>query len=274
MEIVIAPHSGFCFGVKRAVEIVREKAKKGKVYTLGPLIHNPPMVEKLKEEGILTISEDSEVRGKRVVIPSHGLPPQKLENIYENADEVIDATCPIVKNAQDMAKFLEEEGYEVFIIGDAEHSEVKGIAGNLKNSPVIISSINEIPEKIPKRVGIVSQTTMDIFRAKEIISGLIPKTQELRFINTICSAISLSQQALRNVLRKVDGIVVVGGKNSANTRRLYEISLNSGKKTWWIERGKELKREFFNGIKKIGITAGASTPDWIIKEVVEYLRKF
>ena len=272
MEIKIAKDAGFCFGVKRAVEIAREKAKGGKVYTLGPLIHNPPMIEKLESEGVIPLNRDAEVKGKKIIIPSHGLPPEKFRVVVQQAKEVIDATCPFVKRAQDMAKRLEKEGYTMVIIGDSEHPEVKSIAGNLQIAPFIFSRTDEIPENIPKRIGIVCQTTMNISRVREIISFLLEKVEELKFIHTICNATAARQQALKDILKEVDGVIVIGGKNSANTRRLYNISLEAGKRTWWIERSKELREENFKNIKKIGITAGASTPEWVIQEVVEYLR--
>ncbi|NOZ64025.1 MAG: 4-hydroxy-3-methylbut-2-enyl diphosphate reductase [Caldiserica bacterium] len=271
MEIKIARDAGFCFGVERAVEIVRKKAQKGEIYTLGPLIHNPPMIEKLEREGVFPLTREAEVKGKRVVIPSHGLPPKKFEEVLQEAEEVIDATCPFVKRAQDMAKRLEKEGYTVVIIGDSEHPEVKGIAGNLKNSPLIFSCVEEVPQVLPKRIGIVCQTTMNISRVKEIIASLLDKVEELKFVHTICNATAARQQALRDILKDVDGVIVIGGKNSGNTRRLYKISVEAGKRTWWIERSGELEGETFDNIKKMGITAGASTPEWVIQEVVEYL---
>lgn len=230
------------------------------------------MIEKLEKEGVFPLTREAEVRGKRVVIPSHGLPPQKFEEVLQEAEEVIDATCPFVKRAQDMAKRLEKEGYTVLIIGDAEHPEVRGIAGNLRNSPLIFSCAAEIPRNLPRRIGIVCQTTMNISRVREIISALLEKVEELKFIHTICNATAARQQALRDILKEVDGVIVIGGKNSGNTHRLYKISVEAGKKTWWIERSKELKGETFDNIEKVGITAGASTPEWVIQEVVEYLK--
>ncbi len=259
--------------MERAVEIVREKAKKGKVYTLGPLIHNPPMIEKLEREGVLPLTGKADVKGKRVVIPSHGLPPEKFTEVLREADEVIDVTCPFVKRAQDMAKRLEREGYTVVIIGDSEHPEVKGIAGNLKNSSLIFSCAEEVPQSLPKRIGIVCQTTMNISRVKEIVALLLDRVEELKFLHTICNATAARQQALRDILKEVDGVIVIGGKNSANTRRLYKISTEEGKRTWWIERSKELSGMDFGGTGKMGITAGASTPEWVIREVVEYLKR-
>ncbi len=271
MEVKIAKHAGFCFGVKRAVDLVRKEAKKGKVYTIGPLIHNPPMVEKLIEEGVIPLGEDEDISGKRVVIPSHGLPPDILQKILKKADEVIDATCPFVKRAKMEAQKLESQGYPVVIIGEKDHPEVKGIAGSLKSEPLIIASPEEIPFLLPTKIGVISQTTMNMKKVEEILSLLKSKCKEVKFVNTICLATENRQKALLELLPEVDGVVVVGGYNSANTRRLYLISKQYGKPTIWVERREELDKRWFKGMEKVGVTAGASTPQDIIEEVVEFI---
>lgn len=271
MRVVKARFSGFCFGVKRAVQIVREKAREGEVFTLGPLIHNPPMIEKLKGEGIFPLSDTGNLRGKRVVVPSHGLSPDLLEKIKKEAEEVIDATCPFVERVRQTALSLEKEGYPVLIIGDREHPEVKGILGSLKRAVGVVSSGKDIPDSLPSRIGVVSQTTVRKENVEEIVSLLRKRVKEVKYIPTICLATEKRQSALREILPEVEVVVVVGGRNSANTRRLYEISLQSGKPAYWVERKEDIDREWFKGVKVVGITAGASTPDWLLEEVINYL---
>ena len=268
MEVILAEHLGFCYGVKRAIEIARENASTdGTSSTLGPIIHNPQMVERLKKEGVGTVSSLSEMDDGLVIIRSHGVGP----NVYEEAEsrglELVDATCPHVKKAQLSAKLLSDEGYTVIIIGEKNHPEVKSIFEWTGSGAHIIETEAEA-EALPKvgRLGVVCQTTFSGDRFRSIASCLLEKSRDIKILRTICTATDVRQAAALDLAEQVDMMIVVGGKNSANTSRLAQLCASKCK-TYHIETADELREEWFKNVNKIGITAGASTPDWIIKEV-------
>ena len=268
MEVILAEHLGFCYGVKRAIEIARENASTdGTSSTLGPIIHNPQMVERLKKEGVGTVSSLSEMDDGLVIIRSHGVGP----NVYEEAEsrglELVDATCPHVKKAQLSAKLLSDEGYTVIIIGEKNHPEVKSIFEWTGSGAHIIETEAEA-EALPKvgRLGVVCQTTFSSDRFRSIASYLLEKSRDIKILRTICTATDVRQAAALDLAERVDMMIVVGGKNSANTSRLAQLCASKCT-TYHIETADELREEWFKNVNKIGITAGASTPDWIIKEV-------
>ncbi|GAA0207314.1 4-hydroxy-3-methylbut-2-enyl diphosphate reductase [Selenomonas dianae] len=268
MEVILAEHLGFCYGVKRAIEIARENASpNGTSSTLGPIIHNPQMVERLKNEGVGTVGSLDEMKDGLVIIRSHGVGPKVYEDAESRGLELVDATCPHVKKAQLSAKLLSEEGYTVVIIGEKNHPEVKSIFEWTARGAYIIETEAEA-EKLPRigKLGIVSQTTFSAERFQRIVSRLLEKSREIKILRTICTATDLRQTAALELAEKVDMMLVIGGKNSANTSRLAQICATKCK-TYHIETVAELQDDWMKGVNKIGITAGASTPDWIIKEV-------
>lgn len=268
MEVILAEHLGFCYGVKRAIEIARENASpNGTSSTLGPIIHNPQMVERLKNEGVGTVGSLDEMKDGLVIIRSHGVGPKVYEDAESRGLELVDATCPHVKKAQLSAKLLSEEGYTVVIIGEKNHPEVKSIFEWTARGAYIIETEEEA-EKLPRigKLGIVSQTTFSAERFQRIVSRLLEKSREIKILRTICTATDLRQTAALELAEKVDMMLVIGGKNSANTSRLAQICATKCK-TYHIETVAELQDDWMKGVNKIGITAGASTPDWIIKEV-------
>ena len=268
MEVILAEHLGFCYGVKRAIEIARENASpNGTSSTLGPIIHNPQMVERLKNEGVGTVGSLDEMKDGLVIIRSHGVGPKVYEDAESRGLELVDATCPHVKKAQLSAKLLSEEGYTVVIIGEKNHPEVKSIFEWTARGAYIIETEAEA-EKLPRigKLGIVSQTTFSAERFQRIVSRLLEKSREIKSLRTICTATDLRQTAALELAEKVDMMLVIGGKNSANTSRLAQICATKCK-TYHIETVAELQDDWMKGVNKIGITAGASTPDWIIKEV-------
>ncbi len=274
MEILLAKSAGFCFGVKRALEMVEVSLKEdsASLFSLGPLIHNPAVVSDLEQAGLKVISSIEAVSGGKVVIRSHGVGPHVYQVAAERNLEVIDATCPFVKNVQQLAVYLLEQGYQVIIFGEKEHAEVIGVlesvAGNalVFNDPAALATVDVAP-----RVGLISQTTQDVAEFQTFVTSLIPKSKELRVYNTICLATSQRQQETAELSKQVDVMIVVGGRNSANTSRLTEISRNGGTTTYQVESAAALKPEWFIGVGKIGVTAGASTPDHQIKEVIKIL---
>ena len=268
MEVILAQHLGFCYGVKRAIEIARENASPdGTSSTLGPIIHNPQMVERLKSEGVGTVGSLEEMKDGLVIIRSHGVGPKVYEEAESRGLELVDATCPHVKKAQLSAKLLSEEGYAVVIVGEKNHPEVKSIFEWTAHGAHIIETEAEA-EELPQfgKLGIVCQTTFSSDRFRKIASCLLEKSRDIKILRTICTATDMRQTAAIELAEKVDVMLVVGGKNSANTTRLAQLCANRCK-TYHIETVAELQDDWIENVNKIGITAGASTPDWIIKEV-------
>ena len=268
MEVILAEHLGFCYGVKRAIEIARQNASTdGTSSTLGPIIHNPQMVERLKNEGVGTVSSLDEMEDGLVIIRSHGVGPKVYEKAESRGLELVDATCPHVKKAQLSAKLLSEEGYTVVIVGEKNHPEVKSIFEWTEQNAYIIETEAEV-DALPSigKLGIVSQTTFSGEKFRSIVSCLLEKSREIKILRTICTATDLRQASALELAKKVDVMIVVGGKNSANTSRLAQLCATKCK-TYHIETVAELQDEWLDHVNKIGITAGASTPDWIIKEV-------
>ena len=268
MELILAEHLGFCYGVKRAIEIARDNASpNGTSSTLGPIIHNPQMVEHLKKEGVGTVDSLDEMEDGLIIIRSHGVGPKVYETAESRGLELVDATCPHVKKAQLSAKLLSEEGYTVVIVGEKNHPEVKSIFEWTMHGAHIIETEAEA-EELPRigKLGIVSQTTFSAKRFQTIVSRLLEKSREIKILRTICTATDLRQKAALELAENVDMMLVIGGKNSANTSRLAQICATKCK-TYHIETVAELQDDWMKGVNKIGITAGASTPDWIIKEV-------
>lgn len=268
MEVILADYLGFCYGVKRAIGIARDNASPdGKACTLGPIIHNPQMVERLRSEGVGTVNALSEMDEGTVIIRSHGVGPLLYDEAERRGLTLIDATCPHVKKAQLSAKSLVDEGYQVVIIGEKEHPEVKSIFEWSYGKAVIVETTDEA-RALPSyaRLGIVCQTTFSSEKFRQIVMELLEKSRQLKIERTICTATDQRQAAAIDLAQRVDMMLVIGGKNSANTTRLAQLCATKCK-TYHIETAQELQDEWFDKIEKIGITAGASTPDWIIKEV-------
>lgn len=269
MEVLLAEFLGFCYGVKRAIKIARENAstENNPSATLGPIIHNPQMVARLKDDGVGTINSLEEMESGTVIIRSHGVGPGIYEAAKAKSLKLVDATCPHVRRAQLAAKALVDEGYSVVIAGEKNHPEVKSIFEWTNGKATIVETVGEAEAVTPSpKLGIVSQTTFSGENFKKIVLALIDKSQEVKIERTICNATSERQKAAAELAEKVDLMLVIGGKNSANTTRLYQLCKEKCK-TYHIETAEELQDQWFDKIKKIGITAGASTPDWIIKEV-------
>ncbi len=282
VEIVIAEYAGFCFGVKRAINLAEKAsqyAKNGRqVLSIGPLIHNPQEVERLRRQGIEVLKDESMLEsGSTVIIRSHGLPPNKERELIKRGLNVIDATCPYVKAVHEAVVRLSKEGYFVVIVGEKNHPEVIGTWGYLQEAGgdgVVVESHEDLKAVLGKeRVGIVAQTTQNEQLFKEVVGEVCLWSKEVKVINTICNATSERQEDVYRLAPRVDVMIVIGGKNSGNTRRLYEISKSLNPRAYHIETSQELKDEWFKGVKRIGITAGASTPDWIIRSVVESIRE-
>ncbi len=274
-KIVIAKRAGFCFGVKRAIDItfdIAGKDKKG-VFTLGPIIHNPQVIEKLSRKGISPI-EAADIENKKIkalIIRTHGIPNQLYDNITARGFKIIDATCPFVKKAQRYAKLLKESGYQVVILGDINHPEVKGLM-SYAGDDVIVTDEDSHLQGLRSKVGIVVQTTQPVEALKKVLSKVVDYAKEVKVYNTICNSTALRLKETEDMCRKVDVMIVVGGKNSANTTQLANLCKGLNVKTYHVETASEIDDDWFSVANKVGVTAGASTPDWIIKEVEKRLR--
>jgi (E)-4-hydroxy-3-methyl-but-2-enyl pyrophosphate reductase len=277
VKISVASDAGFCFGVKRATKAAFEAAAAapGPVYTLGELIHNPQVVRQLEQMGVRVALDVAGVGAGTVIIRSHGLPPEILQALKAQGANILDLTCPTVKAVQKRAATLAREGYEVVIIGDRDHPEVEAIAGYAGPAAVIVNSEEEAAAvRRTEKMGVVMQTTHDVTTCRRIVGVLLDKAREIRVFNTLCDATAKRQKAALELARGVDVMVVVGGRNSANTGRLVEICRRAGAETRHVETADELKADWLAGVKTVGVTAGTSTPDWVIGEVVAKLKAF
>lgn len=270
MEVMLAESLGFCYGVKRAIKIARENASAdGTACTLGPIIHNPQMVAQLAEEGVGKVDDLSEMDAGRIIIRSHGVGPDVYEAAEKKGLELVDATCPHVRRAQMAAHELTDDGYQVVIVGEKHHPEVKSIIEWSGDQAAVVETEEEA-EALGSigRLGVVAQTTFSGEKFKSIIAILLDKSNDIRILRTICNATDQRQAAAIALAGEVDLMLVIGGRNSANTTRLAQLCAMKCQ-TYHIETAAELQDEWFDKINKIGITAGASTPDWVIKEVYQ-----
>ena len=278
LKINISEFSDFCFGVKRAISLaenaLRERPKP--VSSLGPLIHNRQVVSELSKKGLNVAKDYKEIRKGTIVTCSHGICPDVLNEAKREKIDIVDATCPFVKNAQMLAKKLSKEGYKVVIIGDKGHPEVKSLKSFSGNKGLVISNAKEAKRlKLRKgKIGIIVQTTQSLRNFLEVSSELLKKEfSEIRIFNTICSDVNMRQKSTEEFSKENDLVIVVGGRNSANTKRLYEICKDIGTEARHIETESEVKNEWLKDKRRIGIVSGASTPRWIVDGVVERLRK-
>jgi len=277
VRISVVKNAGFCFGVRRAIRLAFFAVKKNrkKVFTLGPLIHNPQMVDDLKKKGVYVVDDLSEIDQGCLIIRSHGVHPKILKAAKKKKLKIIDATCPFVKKAQNNAKLLCDQGYQVVVVGEADHPEVKSIVGYTKDKALVINHTeNGLNLNKFKKVGVVAQTTLNIDLFKQVIDKLIESAKEIKIYNTICNATSLMQGKTLKMAQKVDLMIVVGGYNSANTNRLAKLCKRIGTKTYHVETSKKLKKSWFKNVKNVGVTAGTSTPPWIIQDVVKKIKTF
>ena len=275
MKVRLAKTAGFCMGVRRAMEITLSEVNKGdgKLFTYGPLIHNRQVLDLLRSKGV-DVKEDIEAHDKgRIVVRAHGITPTERKAIQSSDFKIIDATCPRVAKVQGLIKQYDTKGYTPVIFGDARHPEVIGLMGYSQGHGIVISSAEDVttlPEE--KRFVVVSQTTQDVDTYKEVCSAIKARFPEAVIFDTICDETYTRQKEVRSLAAQVDSMVIVGGYNSGNTMRLYQIARSTGKPAFHIETEGELKDSWFSSAGTVGVTAGASTPNWMIKKVIERLR--
>ena len=274
MLIKKAKSYGFCFGVKRAVEIA-ENSKNA--VTLGPLIHNPLEIDRLaKNYNVNFVRDINEIdeNVKRVIIRTHGIPKDKLKQLKEKNVEVIDATCPFVKKPQEIVEEMSKEGYDIVIFGDINHPEIKGVMSySVHNRVFVVLSKNELKNvKLKDRIATVAQTTRKMSDYLDIVNYLIKNYKEVRVFNTICNATFDNQEAVRELSKECDIIIVVGGKNSSNTKQLFNIA-KENTEAYLVENENELDKNWFKNKKICGISAGASTPEWLVEKIISKIKE-
>uniref|UniRef100_A0A7C3MJ50 4-hydroxy-3-methylbut-2-enyl diphosphate reductase n=1 Tax=Dictyoglomus thermophilum TaxID=14 RepID=A0A7C3MJ50_DICTH len=272
MKVYLVTPYGWCSGVKKSISLAEKILQtKGEVYTLGALVHNPKVIEDLERKGIKIWNNKSIPEGKKLIVRAHGLPYKEVEKYKEYGNEIYDATCPLVKKVQKLAEFLKKNGYKVLIVGEKKHPEVIGIMSYAEEKGIVIENINDaiMVESFPK-IGIVIQTTQSWEEVEEIIKLILTKGKEIRIFNTICPEVEKRQEKAKILSEMVELVLVLGGRNSANTRRLYNILVKSVP-TYHIENLEEIDMEWFDNKQKIGIITGTSTPDAFVEEVLKLL---
>ena len=273
MLIKKAKSYGFCFGVKRAVEIA-ENSKNA--VTLGPLIHNPLEIERLsKNYNVKYVNSTDEVdeKIKRVIVRTHGIPKNKYNELLNKNVEVIDATCPFVKKPQEIVEKMSKEGYDIVIFGDKNHPEIKGVMSYSVHERVyVVLDVNELKDiHLREKIATVAQTTRKISDYLEITNYLISNYKEVRVFNTICNATFENQDAVRELSREADIMIIVGGKNSSNTKQLFNIAKENSD-AYLVESEDEIKKEWFDGKELCGVSAGASTPEWLVEKIISRIK--
>ncbi len=279
MEVTVAKSAGFCFGVKRAVDMVYEEAvKERKVYTLGPIIHNEQVVEEFAEKGVQVLESVEELEDGEdaaVIIRSHGIAQKVFRQLEDKKVRIIDATCPFVKKIHRIVQEKKEEGYQIVIAGSAKHPEVVGICGWCGNQCQVVETLEEAQKCVletGKKVCVVAQTTFNYKKFKDIVAILSKKSYDILVMNTICNATEERQTEAGTIARQSDAMLVIGGKHSSNTQKLFEICKRVCPDTYFIQTLDDLDLKKLQSFRSVGITAGASTPNNIIKEVQSYVR--
>lgn len=276
VEIVVARYAGYCYGVERALRITEEalEGAEGPVASLGPIIHNPSVVGQLEERGVRVVDDAREAAAGTLIVRTHGVPPEVVKGARARDINLVDATCPFVAVAQRKAASLREAGYAVVILGERDHPEVAGLEGFAGEGAVVVEDAAGLPlaQLRGKRVGVVVQTTQTRANLASVAAALAPVARELLVFNTICDATEKRQSAACELAAEVDVVVVVGGRNSANTARLAQLCRAIESRTHHIESAAELEPAWFAGARRIGVTAGASTPDEEIEATVAALQ--
>ncbi len=279
MEVRLATYRGFCFGVRRAQDLIEKAAREhGRVATIGRLVHNRQVVEKLAQLGVRVVDSLDEVAEPVVAVSAHGAPPATAASAEARGVRLIDGTCPFVRKAQLAARDLANAGFAVLIFGDPAHREVVGILGWGGEKARVVAGPDDLPTACPgRKLGIVSQTTQNADNLRQLVDTVMrrwaARLVELRVINTICDASIRRQEAAEALSHEVEAMVVIGGRDSANTRRLSEVCARTGTPTYQVEDVEDLVPEWFTGLRVVGVTAGASTPDWVIERVTTRLRE-
>jgi 4-hydroxy-3-methylbut-2-enyl diphosphate reductase len=271
MKIVVGKHTGFCGGVRRAVDIAQKTAAGagGPVTTWGPLIHNPQVVARLEAAGVKVADRPEGLGGEAFVVSAYGVAHAVLDAARERGLRIVDATCPVVIRAHAVAKHLADEGYQVICVGDHGHPEMVTLKEMLGDRVTVVHTREEAAAvKITGKLGVLSQTTQSLDNFRQIVGDLAIRVRELKVLNTLCPAITVRQEETDVMVESVQALLVVGGRGSSNTTRLAEIGRGRSLPTYHIETAAEIEPAWFDGVESVGVVSGASTPDWIIKDVL------
>ncbi len=271
MRVVVAKHMGFCGGVRRAVELALRAARNGQggAATWGPLIHNPQEVERLQREGVRVVENLEELDGGAFVVSAYGVASAVREAVEARGMEVVDATCPVVTKAHQLAEQLAEEGYFVVAVGDHGHPEMVTLKEKLGDRVAVVHTLEEVRGlRLRGKVGVLSQTTQSLENFRQIVAEVVTRVKETKVINTLCPAITVRQEEAQRLVEEVDVLLVVGGHGSSNTTRLAEIGRSRGVATYHVETADEIQAGWFAPGVTVGVMSGASTPDWIIEQVL------
>ncbi|MBC8237727.1 MAG: 4-hydroxy-3-methylbut-2-enyl diphosphate reductase [Helicobacteraceae bacterium] len=272
MKIELAENYGFCFGVKRAIKIAEENTNAS---TYGPLIHNSKEIARLDKDFKVGLVEDFRTfkAGEKAIVRTHGIVKDELRELKASGVDVVDATCPFVTKPQEIAQEMSEAGYDVLIFGDEAHPEIKGVKSYATDGAIVVNSVFDLVDiKFSDKIALIAQTTRKVEDYMEIANYLIPRHKEVRVFNTICNATFENQDAVRKLSSKADVMIIIGGKNSSNTKQLSSISHDYCANSHHIEDCDDIDYSWFNNKKLCGISAGASTPDWIIQNVVDAIK--
>ncbi len=275
MEIIIAKNSGLCYGVKRALRLAYEtrRKKKGNVYTLGDLIHNPRIIFELKERGVFSIANPEDAQEGTLIIRSHGVSPEVSSKLREKKINIVDATCPIVKKIQNLVHSLAQTENEIVIVGNKNHPETQGLLGYSQGKGKVVETglqVRALPKK--KKRAVMAQSTQDLELFQEVVAALVERTEELEVFNTICRSTQTRQRSTTSLAAEVDVLIIIGGKNSSNTNKLFNISRRVLHRTYFIAQAREIDHQMIEGAKKIGISGGASTPPEALEEAAAIIK--
>ena len=277
MKITIAKNAGFCFGVKRAIDIALESAKQEKpVYMLGDIVHNENVVKKIEDAGIIKTKSIPKEVTARLLIRAHGSAQKTLDAAKKSRLNVIDATCPMVKEIHKIVIDMDKKGYKILVIGDHKHDEVQGIIGQIPRKAIVLENAEDIKAKITYRLpkaAVVVQSTQNLEKALKMRNILKDLVEDLRFFNTICAPTRMKQEEIKSLAKGNDCVIIIGSKESANTKRLYEIAKSINPNSYWVNSTADIQKAWFGRINTVGITAGASTPDETIEEIKNYIQK-
>ena len=276
MKVNLAKSAGFCFGVRKAITTALKTAKtQNPVFMLGDIVHNEEVVRQIQNAGIRKIKRLAQVENKTLIIRAHGCSLNTLRQALKLGYKIIDATCPMVKEIHTIARKLENNGYQIIIIGDQQHDEVQGIVGQLKSRAIVIDKLQNIPLRRIKKItkaGIVVQSTQNLDNVLAILKFLRKYIPKIAFHNTICNPTRMKQNEVKTMPLENDVMIIIGSKTSANTKRIYEISKSLNKNSYWVSGAKNIKKTWLANAKNIGISAGASTPESSIKKVVTKIK--
>jgi len=274
MKVKLAKSYGFCFGVKRAIEIAE---KSSGAVTYGELIHNPLEIERLeKEHNVGLVKNLDEINSDLIIIRTHGITKDDKEKLESQNKTLIDATCPFVTKPQEIVKDMSKKGYDIIIFGDINHPEVKGVKSYSINQErtFVVLSVDELKNiKLKEKIAVVAQTTRKVSEFLKIVNFLIEQHKEVRVFNTICNATFENQDAVRKLSKEADVMIIIGGKNSSNTKQLYLISKENCNDSYLIENENEIESKWFKNKNLCGVSAGASTPEWLIQNIIKKIKQ-